>query len=423
MTEHIIVTVAALLFAALFSGYEMAFLHCNRLKIAIDKKEGKKYAIVMDKFIRDEGRLISSLLMGNNIFTVVYGIAAAKILSPWIAGRITSSIGWTLIIETFIATFIILVTAEFLPKALSFLNPNRVFSSLYRIINFFYYLFYPLTWLTNRLSEIIIQGTGNGKKKFSAPSQQPFNETDLMHLSEQVEESQDEESPTANDIEIFQNAVDFSTTKIKKCLIPRTEIIALDESDSRDDLLRVFVESGFSRVIIYRDTIDNIVGYVHSKDLLKKPEGSIKMLLRPIDYVSMDKDAQNLLAFMTKNRKSIIAVRDEYGGTEGIVTLEDLIEEIFGDINDELDIDNLVEKKIGEDEYIFSARLEVKELNKKYEFNLPESSDYETLAGLIISYTENIPKDKEQIHIAKYVFTILKMSKKRIEIVSMKSAD
>lgn len=423
MTVHIIIVVISLLFAALFSGYEMAFLHCNRLKIALDKKEGKKYAIVMDKFIRNEGNLISSLLMGNNIFTVIYGIAAAKILDPWITGSITSSIGGSLVIETFIATLIILVTAEFLPKALSFLNPNRVFSSLYRIINFFYYFFYPLTWLTNKLSELIISSAGIGRKKSAVQIPQAFNETDLMHLSEQVEESQDEESPTANDIEIFQNAVDFSTTKIKKCLIPRTEITALEEGDSRGDLLRIFVESGFSRVIVYRDTIDNIIGYVHSKDLLKNPDGSIKQLLRPINYVSMEKDAQALLEFMTRNRLSIVAVRDEYGGTEGIVTLEDLIEEIFGDINDELDKETLIEKKTGDNEYLFSARLEVKELNKKYDFDLPESADYETIAGLITNNAESLPKEKEQIKINKFLFTVLKSSKKRIDIVSMKILD
>lgn len=423
MTVHIIIVVISLLFAALFSGYEMAFLHCNRLKIALDKKEGKKYAIVMDKFIRNEGNLISSLLMGNNIFTVIYGIAAAKILDPWITGSITSSIGGSLVIETFIATLIILVTAEFLPKALSFLNPNRVFSSLYRIINFFYYFFYPLTWLTNKLSELIIRSAGIGRKKSAVQIPQAFNETDLMHLSEQVEESQDEESPTANDIEIFQNAVDFSTTKIKKCLIPRTEITALEEGDSRGDLLRIFVESGFSRVIVYRDTIDNIIGYVHSKDLLKNPDGSIKQLLRPINYVSMEKDAQALLEFMTRNRLSIVAVRDEYGGTEGIVTLEDLIEEIFGDINDELDKETLIEKKTGDNEYLFSARLEVKELNKKYDFDLPESADYETIAGLITNNAESLPKEKEQIKINKFLFTVLKSSKKRIDIVSMKILD
>ena len=420
MTTHIIIAVIALLFAALFSGYEMAFLHCNRLKVALDKKEGKKYAFVMDKFIRDEGSLISSLLMGNNIFTVIYGIAAAKILSPWITSHLTSSLGGSLIIETIIATLIILITAEFLPKALCFLNPNSVFSSLYRIINFFYYLFYPLTWVTNKLSEIIIKAAGFNRKHSFQNNTQVFNETDLMNLSEQVEGVQDEESPAASDIEIFQNAVDFSTTKIKECLIPRTEITAIDINDSSDDLLRTFVESGFSRVIVYRDTIDNIIGYVHSKDFLKESGKSIEQQLRPIHYVPMDNDAQKLLEFMIRNHQSIVAVRDEYGGTEGIVTLEDLIEEIFGDINDELDKDMLVEKKISDNEYIFSARLEVKELNKKYDFKLPESADYSTIAGLIINAEEALPKEKTQLQIGKYFFTVLKCSNKRIEVVSLK---
>lgn len=422
MTTHIIIAIIALLFSALFSGYEMAFLHCNKLKVALDKKEGKKYAFVMDQFFRDEGSLISSLLMGNNIFTVIYGIAAAKILNPWITLYITSSLGGSLVVETIIATLIILITAEFLPKALCFLNPNGVFSSFYRIIKFFYYLFYPLTWVTNKLSEFIINAAGYNRRHSTQNMTQVFNETDLINLSEQVEGIQNEESPAASDIEIFQNAVDFSTTKIKECLIPRTEITAIDISDSSSDLLRIFVESGFSRVIVYRDTIDNIVGYVHSKDLLKESGRSIEQLLRPIHYVSMNNDAQNLLEFMIRNQHSIVAVRDEYGGTEGIVTLEDLIEEIFGDINDELDKDMLVEKKISDDEYVFSARLEVKELNKKYDFKLPESSDYSTIAGLITDATESLPKEKTKVQMGRYVFTILKSSSKRIEIVSLKIA-
>lgn len=420
MTANIIIAVIALLFSALFSGYEMAFLHSNRLKIALDKKEGKKYAVTMDRFVRNEGDFISSLLMGNNIANVVYGIAMAKILSPFITLHITSSVGGTIIIETVIATLIVLVTAEFLPKALVYMNPNKVFSSLYGAVVFFYYLFYPLTWLTNKLSDIMMGCAGYGKRRIRREQPAAFNETDLMNLSEEVEESQDQRGNAASDIEIFQNAVDFSNTKIKECLIPRTEITAIDESDSSEDLLRVFVESGYSRVIVYRDTIDNITGYVHSKDLLKNPQKSVKQLIRGIKYVQMDMDAQALLELMTKNRQSIVAVRDEYGGTEGILTLEDLIEEIFGDINDELDTESLVEKKVSENEYIFSARLEVKELNRKYDFNLPESSDYETLAGLITSKGENIPKEKEQLRIGNCSFTILKTSKKRIETVSLK---
>lgn len=420
MTANIIIAVIALFFSALFSGYEMAFLHSNRLKIALDKKEGKKYAVTMDRFVHNEGDFISSLLMGNNIANVVYGIAMAKILSPFITLHITSSVGGTIIIETVIATLIVLVTAEFLPKALVYMNPNKVFSSLYGAVVFFYYLFYPLTWLTNKLSDIMMGCAGYGKRRIRKEQPAVFNETDLMNLSEEVEESQDQRGNAASDIEIFQNAVDFSNTKIKECLIPRTEITAIDESDSSADLLRVFVESGYSRVIVYRDTIDNITGYVHSKDLLKNPEKSVKQLIREIKYVQMDMDAQALLELMTKNRQSIVAVRDEYGGTEGILTLEDLIEEIFGDINDELDTESLVEKKVSENEFVFSARLEVKELNRKYDFNLPESSDYETLAGLITSKGENIPKEKEQLRIGNCSFTILKTSKKRIETVSLK---
>ncbi|MGM9774875.1 MAG: hemolysin family protein [Candidatus Egerieousia sp.] len=421
MAGNIITALIALLFSALFSGYEMAFLHCNRLKVALDKKEGRKYAIVMDRFIQNEGDLISTLLMGNNIFNVVFSIAIATLLDPIITTHITDSLTLCLLIETVIATIIVLVTGEFLPKAVSLLNPNGVFSSLYGIIIFFYYILYPLTYITNAIANLLMKGSGF-KKKINSPIQDnSFDETDLMDLSEQMEDAQNQEGMASSDMEIFQNAIDFSTTKIKECLIPRTEITAIDIEDSVNDLLKLFVDTGYSRIPVYEDTVDTIIGYVLSKDVLLKKADSIREFLRPIKYVDMDMDAQTLLEVMTKRKDNIVAVRDEYGGTEGIITLEDLIEEIFGNIDDELDTNNFVEKKISDSEYVFSARLEVKELNKKYELDLPEDDSYETLAGLILNVSGSIPKEKESIEISdNTVITILKTSKRRIETVSLK---
>ena len=418
MVWNIVIVIVALCFCALFSGYEMAFLHCNRLKVALDKKEGKKYAIAMDRFINNEGDLISSLLMGNNIFVVIYSIAAARLLNPFLTAHITTHTSLIIIIETIVATLIVMITAEYLPKALCLLNANKVFSSLYRVILFFYHLLYPLTWLTNRLAYLII-----GKKMgqdIHPDSQEAakFDTTDLMNLSEEVEDAQGDDVPS--DIEIFQNAMDFSQTKIKECLIPRTEIVAIDIEDSIEELLSLFVDTGYSRIIVYRETLDDIIGYVLSKDLLTEGKKSIKEILRPITHVPMDMDARTLLEKMTSRKENIVAVSDEYGGTEGIITLEDLIEEIFGEIDDELDRNEFVEKKISDKEWVFSARLDVKDINRRHELSIPEDDAYETLAGLILYNLGFIPKEKETFRIGNISFTILKTSKKRIETVSLK---
>ena len=248
-----------------------------------------------------------------------------------------------------------------------------------------------------------------------------FDKSDLMDLSSEL--AGDDEQENENDIVIFQNALNFSSVKVRECMIPRTEIAAVDVQDSMEELSRMFVEQGYSRILVYRENIDDIIGYVHSKDLFREPEHhvqSIAELLRTVTYVSEEMSAQTLLAYFTRNRSSIAVVRDEYGGTGGIVTLEDIIEEIFGDINDELDKEELIGKKIGEDEYLFSARLEVEEANRKYDLELPESEEYETLAGLIMFYNEDFPQEKEVVEVGNFSFTIEKTTRNRIETVSVR---
>lgn len=419
MGGNIAITLLALLFSAFFSGYEIAFLQGNKLKVELDRKQGKKYARVMDRFIKNPEELISCLLVGNNVAIVIYGMAIAKILDPLIARYITSSVGGILAIDTIVATLIVLITAEFLPKALSRLNPNGIFSSLYWLFILFYWLFYPITWITNRLSGRIMALFG--VKENSEAGKVNFDKSDLMYLSSEISGDSDDENEHANDMIIFQNALNFSSVKVRECMIPRTEVTALDVQDSIEELSDLFVEQGYSRILVYRENIDDIIGYVHSKDLLKEGERkSIAELLRTVTYVSEEMSAQTLLAYFTKNRLSIAVVRDEYGGTSGIVTLEDLIEEIFGDINDELDSEEFIEKKISDAEYVFSARLEVEEINRKYGLDLPESDDYETLAGLIMYCNENIPKEKEILQFGKYSYTILKTTRNRIETVNVR---
>lgn len=417
----LILTLLALFFSAIFSAYEIAFLSSNKLKIELDKNQGKRYALIMSSFIEKPDELISSLLMGNNVALVIYGVAIARILDPLIEKYLTQSLGGILAIETIIATLIVLITAEFMPKALSRLNPNAVFSSLYWIIMFFYWLFYPLTAITRYLSKAIMKIFG--MKGEAEPHKHLFDKSDLMYLSNEVSGAQEEENEHMNDMIIFQNALNFSKVKLRECMIPRTEITAVDISDSTEELLKLFIESGYSRIMVYEENIDNIVGYVHSKDLFRHKEESIKELLRPIDHVSEEMGAQSLMAHLIKNRKPAVVVEDEYGGTAGIVTLEDLFEEIFGDISDELDKEEFIDKKISDNEYVFSARLEVEEINRKYNLDLPESDDYETLAGLIMHVNEDIPQEKEILQFGAFSFTILKTTKNRIETVSLKIID
>lgn len=419
MGSNIAITVLALVFSAFFSGYEIAFLQVNKLKVELDRKQGKKYALAMDRFIKNPEQLISCLLVGNNVAIVIYGMAIAKILDPLIARYITSSVGGILAIDTIVATLIVLITAEFLPKAMCRLNPNGFFSSMYWLFIFFYWIFWPVTFVTNRLSGRIMRMFG--VKDVDVGGKVIFDKSDLMYLSTEISGDSDQENEHTNDMIIFQNALNFSSVKVRECMIPRTEIAALDIQDTIEELSALFVEQGYSRIMVYRENIDDIIGYVHSKDLLKEGERkSIAELLRTVTYVSEEMSAQTLMAYFTKNRQSIAVVRDEYGGTGGIVTLEDLIEEIFGDINDELDAEEFLEKKISDNEFIFSARLEVEEINRKFELDLPESDEYETLAGLIMYYNENIPKEKEILQFGKYSYTILKTTRNRIETVNVR---
>ncbi len=419
MEYNIIIAVLALVFSAFFSGYEISFLSGNKLKVELDRKQGKRYARVMERFIRNPQEVISSLLVGNNVAIVIYGMAAAKILDPLIEKYITTSVGGVLAIETIVATLIVLITAEYLPKALSRLNPNGVFSSLYWLFLFFYWLFYPITFVTTRLSGKLMKMLG--VKEQANAGKHIFDKSDLMDLSSEL--AGDDEQENENDMLIFQNALNFASVKVRECMIPRTEIAAVDVQDSMEELAGMFVEQGYSRILVYRENIDDIIGYVHSKDLLREPQQqvhTIAELLRTVTYVSEEMSAQTLLAYFTRNRSSIAVVRDEYGGTSGIVTLEDIIEEIFGDINDELDREEFIEKQIGENEYLFSARLEVEGINRKFELELPESEEYETLAGLIMFYNEDIPQEKEVVEVENFSFTIEKTTKNRIETVSVR---
>ncbi len=421
-----ILSIIALAASALFSAYEIAFLSSNKLLIEIDRKEGKRYAVLMGRFLDSPDLLISSLLVGNNVSLVIYGISIAAILNPVIAGFLGGLIsdgallGVSLAIETVVSTLIVLITGEFLPKTLSRLNPNGVFSSLFWLILLFHWLFYPITAIIKGTSYMFMSLFGMNTVQEGRSS--IFDKTDLMNLSEEVVADEDEQDCT-HDIEIFQNALNFSKVKLRECMIPRTEIVAVDIEDGTEALFALFKDSGFSRIVVYSGSIDNIIGYVHTKDLFSHRSSTLQELLRPIVSKSEETGAQYMLAYMVKNSISIAAVKDEWGGTAGIVTMEDLIEEIFGKIDDETDHDNEVCKKNGENRYVISARMEIEEINQRLKLSLPLSREYETLAGFIIFKNENIPMQNDVVTIDAYRFTILKATRMKIDTVELKIMD
>jgi CBS domain containing-hemolysin-like protein len=417
MNYHILIVVLALLFSAFFSGMELSLLSSNKLRIELDRKRNKLYTKIIGFFLRRTNEYISTMLMGNNIMLVVYGIAMAKWSDPLIAEWITGSSGWKLVIETVLSTLLVLLTAELLPKIFCRINPNGILKSFCWLAFVFYILLYPLAKFVSLLSVWTLRVAG---VKVQRPQNEPiFNKADLMNLSNEVSGTDDDEHEYEHDMEIFQNALDFSEVLVRECMVPRTDLVAIEEHDSPEALRQAFIRSGHSRILVYSGTVDHIIGYIHSKDLFAEGK-SIKEWLRPVDFVPETLSAQKLLAVFTKQKKALSVVTDEFDGTAGLVTLEDIIEEIFGEINDEHDHDNLVEIRLSETEFEFSGRIEVKHLNKTYDLSLPESDEYETLAGYITHYNESIPQQGEVLQFDRFCFHILKTSATKIDLVRMK---
>ena len=391
---------------------EIAFISANRFKVEVDKKKGTLSASIIAGFLENPSRFISALLVGNNIALVVYGITMAKILEPWIT-NFTSSEGAILVIQTIISTLLILVTAEFLPKAFFRINPNRMLDVFAVPVKVFYVLLYPLVWVIDRFSKQILSALFKVKLN---EEQMTFGRSDLDEYVNEFTYGTDIEEDVDSEIQIFRNALNFSDIKVRECMIPRTEITAMEINESIDDLKEKLVETGLSKILIYRDEIDNIIGYVHSFELFQKPN-AIKNIIRPINLVPESTKVKDLLKQFGQQHRSVAVVLNEFGGTAGMVTTEDIIEEIFGDIEDEHDKEELLEEKLNETEYRFSARLEIDYINQEYNIGLPESDDYETLAGFIIEHYQSIPELNEVINLDNFQFTITKVESTRIEEV------
>ncbi|MGQ1890907.1 hemolysin family protein [Thermophagus sp. OGC60D27] len=418
--EYLPVITVTILVSAFFSGSEMAFLSANKLLIELNRKKNPRLAKIIDVFLRKPGMFITTILIGNNIALVIYGIYTARLFEPFIARYVSSDFG-ILLLQTLFSTLIILITAEFLPKIIFRINPIFTLNIFGIPLSLVYGLFYPISKFTHGISNYLI-------RKISGPANRKRTEDLVIGrldfddlLSEHNENSQaDEEVP--QEVKLLKNALDFSSLKVRECTIPRTDLQAVEIEDSLEILRQKFIESGHSKILVYKENIDNIIGYVHVSELFKNPK-KLRNIINPISIVPETMTANKLLELFTKEHRSIALVVDEFGGTAGIITLEDILEEIFGEINDEHDISDLEEKKIDDRTYKFSGRLEIDYLNEKYQLGLPVSDDYETLAGMILNYNESIPKEGEKIWIAPFEIQILEASSSKIELVTVIKQD
>lgn len=417
-SSDIIFILIAMLFSALFSGMEIAFVTANRLKIELSSKKGVFSGKILSFFLKKPAKFISAMLIGNNVALVIYSILMAKLLEPIIYEKITGNDFVVLFIQTIISTILILFFSEFLPKSLLRINPNKALTIAAIPLQIVYVVLYPFTLLVLGVSNLIL-------KLFrvdTSESHMAFTKIDLEHFMTNIQQKKEEGEDVDNEIQIFKNALDFSSVKARDCMVPRTDLVAMDIEIPLPTIRDKFIETGLSKILIYRDSIDNIIGYIHSKELFKKPK-TVKSILLPISIIPESMPANQILQEFITLRKSVAVVVDEFGGTSGIITTEDIIEEIFGDIEDEHDVEELTEIKIEEDLYQFSARLEIDYLNEKYLLNLPESDDYETLAGLIISIDESIPEKDEVIRHNGLEIKIDKVSNNKIDLVTIRITD
>lgn len=418
--ELIVPICIALLFSAFFSGMEIAFVTANKLRIEVDKNKDLLPARLLSGFLRKPGRFIAALLLGNNIALVVYGIYISVLLREPLLSILPEGSGegvLLLLSQTIISTLIILFIAEFIPKVLFRINPNKILNIFALPLFLFYILFYPVIFLFIGISEFLLRYVF--KARITRP-EYSFGVIDLDHYLNESATTEIEDSDDYQEIQMFQNARDLGNIKLRECMIPRNEIVALSKSESIETLTSLFVESGHSKILIYQDSIDNIIGYSHSYDLFKKP-GNIPQITKPVMIVPETMPASKLLNMFMTERKSVALVVDEFGGTAGMLTIEDIIEEIFGEIDDEYDVEDFSETRISEHEFLFSARLEIDYLNQKYKFDLPVSDDYETLAGLILSHHEEIPAVNDEIRVNNFLFVITRATDNRIEEVMLKT--
>ncbi len=418
----LLIILISILFSAFFSGMEIAFISANKLRLELDKKQNIVFSGLISHYTQHPGQFIATMLVGNNLALVTYGIAFANLLKPYLSVYLHSNM-LVLVVQTFISTVIILATAEYLPKMLFRINPNRVLKIFTIPIAFFYFLFFPVTKIAIWISKVVLKVFLKAQIK-KVDEKVVFSRIDLDHF---VSEQEGNTAPKSehevdNEVKLFRNALDFSSVKLREVMVPRTEIVMLDIDSTVEELQQKFIETGYSRILFYSGNFDNIVGYIHHSVIFTKPD-SIKSNLRKVLIVPETMSASKLLRQFIQQRLSIAIVVDEFGGTSGMVTSEDILEEIFGEIEDEHDTDDLIMKKVTDDEFVLSGRLELDELNEEFGLEFPEDENFETLAGFILFHYESIPKINSVITIDQYQFKILKATNTKIELVLLKILD
>lgn len=424
MSVEVVIILVMLLLSAFFSGMEIAYVSSNKIHIELEKKQGGFLANILTKLTAKPSKFITTMLIGNNIALVIYGFFMGDLLVEWFHSMLPSNYDFvntllnelSLLTQTVISTLIILITAEFLPKVFFQIYAN----TLLKLLAFPAYLFYLLfsfvsnfvIWISDLILKTFFKTEGD-------QIQLAFTKVELgNYISEQMEAIEKDEEVDA-EIQIFQNALEFSEVKAREVMVPRTEIEAVELNETVKNLSALFTETGYSKILIYKETVDDILGYVHSFDLFKRPK-TIKSVLMPVEFVPETMLIKDILNVLIKKRKSMAVVLDEYGGTSGVMTVEDIVEELFGEIEDEHDTDDLIEEQLEDNKYRFSARLEVDYINEAFKLNLPESENYETLGGLIVSHTEEIPEPDEVVLIEQLQFTILEVSNTKIDLVELK---
>jgi len=406
-----------LIFSAFFSGLEIAFVTSNRLRFELNKKQRNLTSSILSIFYRNPQQFISTMLVGNNICLVIYGLLMAQIMTPWL--NFMASQFLITFTQTILATIIVLFTGEFLPKTIFRVNPNLFLRFFSWLLLIFYVLLYPIsrfsTWISIKILRLF------GLKINSSTQENVFSRIDLNYLIQESFENPESEIELENEVKIFQNALDFSKVKLRDCFVPRTEIIALEYESTTEALKETFIETGFSKIPIFKGDIDNIIGYIHTSEMFEHQK-DWKKQINQIPIVPETMAAQKLMKMFLTEKKSIAVVVDEFGGTAGIVTLEDIMEEIFGEIEDEHDVHDYVAEKTGENEYLFSGRLEVDSINSRFNLNIPESDDYETIAGFILHNHQHFPKINEVIRIDRFSIKCMKVTNNRIELVKVTTA-
>ena len=407
------IAVISLSFSAFFSGMEIAFISSSKLKIELDNKKGLFSAKILSFFSSKPAWFIAAMLIGNNTALVIYTLYVTDLIEPYLLTfNLNNNV--VLLVQTLFSTFFILLFAEFLPKAIFRLNPNSTLRIFSLILFVFYVFLWPLTALVVFLSNFILKLFGNHESL----NKVSFKKTDLDLYINELKKDLDEGEEMEHDVKIFHNALSFSEVIARDCMVPRNEIVSLEINDSVEDLKKLFLDSGHSRILIYKDNIDNIIGYVHSLELFKIPI-SIKSMLIPVSIVPESMSGIKLLEDFIDKKRSVSVVVDEYGGTSGILTMEDIIEEIFGEIDDEHDQEEFIHKELKENVFLFSGRLEIDFINEKYRLKLPVKEDYETLSGMIVSFAETIPKRRETFKIENYELLVLEVDDTKISKVQL----